>query len=715
MKKLDKYIKYIETVLINKNIDNEDTEWQQHPELIKLLNTSKSIYITDSLTLKIDADELLLLVKIVPDKVDGNFAQNIKEEIEEKIKEIVMRNPDDSIKEIFKSINLLFFVSSIHARLKLKDAFSPKNSMDLIKSVRKTTGIKNFKLNPVFYLDKDISTDEIKLPNIRRYEMVTLPPFNTDFDVPEENKNSTLKGYVFTANLLDLVSLYNDIGDQLFKKNVRLGIDDKLDVDKSIKETLANKPEAFWFRNNGITILVEEAQMKLDRVGEIILKESDKSDLKFSVINGAQTITAASEYYYALSEKDRAAQSSLAKVIVKIIHIRDEDPKSAEKEAKNISVSLNRQKPIKAEDIAFTNEFIETMNDYLESSKAAYTLVRRGEEFSTNNKAYSLINFAKARKACSGDPGPARSNATATLLKINTENLQFHDQEIFKPEWYSATEAEKKDCYGTFYSPVLFAMDMAKECQSIAKSSKLTGAAGNVMKNGMWYFIAYVVYLLNDGNDKDYTGFTYSADKISHDALRRLFEDFAEFYCENLNADESDTISNAFKTSDNYKVLKECYYKGSSFYQNICRLFGKDEAVSYDKTMKAISSHRSIPSEPSLKRSIDMQVIYNGLSHYVLNATEAFVYTVRLCLEQAAIDRYLTAVATLPFLTRDASLETGSFRQKVQVTVNGETVYIGKHSNSEEKLKQITRLCDVLHISSKTILWKNDDSIIFEY
>lgn len=711
MKKLDKYINYIETVLINKNIDNEDTEWKQSAELTRLSNTSESLYSTDSLSLGIDASELLLLIKVNSDTVSENLIANIKKEIEAKIKNLTSRINDDSKKDLFKTINLLFFVSTIQLRLSLKNSFSSKNLTELIKKIRTDTGVKNVKFNPVFYLDKDISTDEIKLPNIRRYEMVTLPPFDVDIEVPKNNKKSTLKGYVFTANLFDLVSLYNTIGDQLFKKNVRLGIDDKLDVDKSIKETLTDKPEAFWFRNNGITILVEEAEMKLDRVGEIVLKEAENNELKFSVINGAQTITAASEYFYSLSDKERTDKSSVAKVIVKIIHIRDNDSESARKEAKNISISLNRQKPIKAEDIAFTNEFVETMNDYLESSQAEYTLVRRGEETSSN-RAYSLINFAKARKACSGDPGPARSNATATLLKINTETSHFHDKEIFRPEWYSATETEKKEYYSRFYSPILFAMDMATSCQSIAKKAKLEGAEANVMKNGMWYFIAYVVYLLNDGDDSDYSHFTYSFDKISPEALKLLFENFADFYCKKLRATESDTISNAFKTSDNYRKLKECRYKGTSFYQNVCDLFDKKEAVSYDETMGMASPS---PIRRSPYPNTGMQVIYNGIPHNVSNKTEAFVYTVQQCLENASIDRYLIAMETLPFLSRNDSLDSGNFRQKAPVTVKRETIYIGKHSNSAEKLKQVTRLCDVLHIKPQTILWRNDDSIIFEY
>ena len=146
MKKLDKYINYIETVLINKNIDNEDTEWKQSAELTRLLNTSESLYSTDSLSLGIDASELLLLIKINSDTVSENLIANIKKEIEAKIKNLASRINDDSKKDLFKTINLLFFVSTIQLRLSLKNSFSSKNLTELIKKIRTALSIAGFPL-----------------------------------------------------------------------------------------------------------------------------------------------------------------------------------------------------------------------------------------------------------------------------------------------------------------------------------------------------------------------------------------------------------------------------------------------------------------------------------------------------------------------------------------------------------------------------------------
>ena len=153
MKKLDKYINYIETVLINKNIDNEDTEWKQSAELTRLLNTSESIYAIDSLSLGIDANELLLLVKINSDIVSEDLIVSIKKKIETRIQDIASQMQVDFSKEFFKTINLLFFVSTIQMRLALKKSFSSKESIELIKKIRKITNVRNAKFNPIFYLD----------------------------------------------------------------------------------------------------------------------------------------------------------------------------------------------------------------------------------------------------------------------------------------------------------------------------------------------------------------------------------------------------------------------------------------------------------------------------------------------------------------------------------------------------------------------------------
>lgn len=126
--------------------------------------------------------------------------------------------------------------------------------------------------------------------------------------------------------------------------------------------------------------------------------------------------------------------------------------------------------------------------------------------------------------------------------------------------------------------------------------------------------------------------------------------------------------------------------------------------------------NESLPcNDMPLSRVPGIQIVYNGVRRVVSNVTEAFVFTVQQCLEEASAERYATAVATLTFLTRNDAIRTGSFRSKVPVAVKQETIYIGKNISKDDKFKQITKLCQLLQIKPQTILWKDGNSIIFEY
>lgn len=77
-------------------------------------------------------------------------------------------------------------------------------------------------------------------------------------NLPEGAIAAKITAYTCSAKLYDIVEMYNHVGDELFRSNLRYGINEQLDVEKSMKETLRNHPENFWFLNNGITITVRK-------------------------------------------------------------------------------------------------------------------------------------------------------------------------------------------------------------------------------------------------------------------------------------------------------------------------------------------------------------------------------------------------------------------------------------------------------------------------
>lgn len=558
--RIDDYIGIIDTALNKLDFVSEDNSWKNKRGIIKdLINNEDKSKAISSNSLDINFSDLLIIAHI---KLGEEDVKSCSDLIAVEFENFISALPNSGTKIL--SLTILWITDNIESRIKLKN----NKAISYTQEIKKRTKISKLKLklklSQIFYVDKQIPTTEIKLTNIDRFEMTAVPSLKAKMNIQDQKdkvSSESLKGYVFTADLYNFAEIYNQAGDELFKKNVRLGIDDVLGVDKEIKNTLEKDPEKFWFRNNGITILLEEQSLKLDRTSEIILKPYGETKLKFSVINGAQTITAASEFFFGLDkekEDDKYKEAKKAKVLLRIIQL------SSNEEASEISVALNRQKPIKPVDIAYTNAFVQTLYTYLLDSPKGYVIARRASDSFSGSYNISLEEFARARKAISGDPGKARSAGSAILLKIKDERLS--DNNIFVDKWYGANTKEEMDqIYSQYYSPVFFALIIARRYDTLRKKAIATtsDSMATIISNGKWYFLAFLVFVLNGDNDEDYSNFSYEPDKFSDKDLRELMVKFAGFiynYIQDLN-------SNTFKKSDLYNTLKKSEYKTTNFYQ----------------------------------------------------------------------------------------------------------------------------------------------------
>lgn len=710
--KYKKYIGFINAALQNKNIDSEDHEWETNAPLQKLISPQASLGLTNSVSLGIESSELLLLIRI---KDELPSLDNISSEIVDEIKKNVKKYQE------FDTFNVIWIFDSIKTKIKLRYAYS-----EIVNQV-KTALVHSPKFLSTYYVDKDISAPEIKLNNTKRPKMLLLPPLEPNIHVQETSDNAKrqypndLKGYMLTANLYDIVQIYNQVGDVLFKDNVRFGIGEQLGVDKAIKDTLKNAPEYFWFRNNGITLLIEEPDTILNNSSEIVLKQQNEEKIKFSVINGAQTITAAAEYFYNMQAKiddtktkEGGKDTSLktefenaknAKVILRIIQIQE---KNIPEEARKISVALNRQKPIKMEDIAFTNYFVEKMNSFLETNKIGYTLAKRSE-ISYSYDEYSLVDFARARKACSGAPGEARNKDAAALLKLSDKTVQqFTDTAIFIKEWYSSTDdTSNKIIFDKYYKPILFAMKAANIYENNYKNLLTTRDSyyDTVIKNGKWYFVSFLVFALN-GNDTDYSDFDFSTDNIKQEEMIALIEGFAKYYCELFEKSAPKINSNTFKKSEQYDKFKNSVYKKSNFYILLSQTF----KLSNSLPRQAIVSKRNPPTKVS-----NVKLSFNPKSQNVNNAADAFSYTVSECLKYAykrkiKLDTFLI---DCPYIST-SKRNTGYFRSNDSITINNKQFYIGKSHSFNTKVSQINKLCNYLDLAANSICWLDESNIVYK-
>ncbi|MBJ8380525.1 AIPR family protein [Citrobacter sedlakii] len=147
---------------------------------------------------------------------------------------------------------------------------------------------------------------------------------------------------------------WENYGDRLFEKNIRGGLGDVSEVNQAIKDTLINRPELFYYFNNGITILVDSYAPR--RRNNINRRESGGFDFKnMSVINGAQTISTIGKAY----QSGDATDDILSKVKISCRFIKslinnsdDATDDDVDDISLDITIANNNQNKVTSRDFA---------------------------------------------------------------------------------------------------------------------------------------------------------------------------------------------------------------------------------------------------------------------------------------------------------------------------------------------------------------------------
>lgn len=431
--------------------------------------------------------------------------------------------------------------------------------------------------------------------------------------------NPKTEGHVFSANLFDLVSLYKEKGKALFNKNIRYGLTDELDVDSVIQETLSNKPEEFWYLNNGITLILEKHNLNLQNYERINLSDPEASPredddrVEITVINGAQTLNSAAKFFY--TQEDTNDAKNKAFVMLKVIEITSNKNKNENERVHNridqITISLNRQKPIITDDIAFTLPVIEQINKLREDvylpdksreveqknnkpsnntlyreniveseltnstnfneeddlSPFVFSIVRRGDISSTRNQRYTLKILPRVLCAVLLErPGYARTASSKSLIRINRSENHFIEKKLFP-----TTEHEDDDFEVIFrehYKVVNFAMALYEEIDKLAKDKNVVSSIEKIHehakimnKYGKYLIIYSIVKTLKDDH-KTFRQWKYTTSCgrkiINGERYIRIINELTKSWEKVLDLKGSSLWdSNAFKVDPNTKKTYE--------------------------------------------------------------------------------------------------------------------------------------------------------------
>ncbi|WP_405943636.1 AIPR family protein [Streptomyces sp. NBC_00932] len=198
-------------------------------------------------------------------------------------------------------------------------------------------------------------------------------------------RNTPLVAYQGTVPASNIAEWFGEHEDRLYSQNLRQSLGTTR-VNSGMLNTLAEEPENFWLFNNGVTVLCDA--LDEDWPGRRRPDEPVHLQLKgVSVVNGAQTVTAA---HRAMESSPEAVED--AEVTVKVIVVGETLPDFA----RRITETTNTQNHVEQRDFIALDE-VQAMirEDFALSLQKSY-VYKRGEPDPAPEEGCSVVHTAIA-------------------------------------------------------------------------------------------------------------------------------------------------------------------------------------------------------------------------------------------------------------------------------------------------------------------------------
>jgi hypothetical protein len=210
-----------------------------------------------------------------------------------------------------------------------------------------------------------------------------------------------IESWVFSMTAEGIAELFEQAGDRLFARNVR-GFLGNTEINRGMEVTLQKEPGLFWYYNNGITIICDQAE-EISTRGHNVLRVQNPQ-----VINGQQTTRVLSKM---------AGRDGRASVLIRVISVhREESSDSADFDAlvSQIVGATNWQNAIRASDLMSNDRRQVEIERQLR--KLGYWYIRKRQTKNEAKKAIGALHYfmlpkddlARAVAACDLDPATVR-------------------------------------------------------------------------------------------------------------------------------------------------------------------------------------------------------------------------------------------------------------------------------------------------------------------
>lgn len=216
-------------------------------------------------------------------------------------------------------------------------------------------------------------------------------------------------------------------GTQLFSKNIR-NILGQTDVNDSIKKTISDEPNNFWFYNNGITVLVREASPHRRNTSDNARGLFTFHDI--SIINGAQTVSSIG----LISKQHDLSEEYLRSIKLQARFIVTDDNDLV----KNITRANNHQNRVLGRDFASQESEQVRLNKDLIVEGYVYQLLRTNEIQVSSEKVITIDEALNALVCANGTP-----SAVVTLKSQRGKFFENLDGSLYRSTFNSSVSGVK--------------------------------------------------------------------------------------------------------------------------------------------------------------------------------------------------------------------------------------------------------------------------------
>lgn len=250
-----------------------------------------------------------------------------------------------------------------------------------------------------------------------------------------DNRN-TIESWVFSMSGDKIAELYKYAGIRLFARNIRGFLGESTAINTGMVKTLHTEPNRFFYYNNGITILCDDATKK-SRMGKDILQVSNPQ-----VINGQQTTRTLANH---------VKEARKASVLVKVIRVSRDSSKTDDgfdSLVSRIVAGTNWQNAIRPSDLMANDRTQIELERAMRKIGYAYLRKRqkKGEARADFGKRYRFVKkeeFAQIVAACDIDPVLARTKREALFEEAMYPRVfPNSDPNFYLPRYYLRREVK---------------------------------------------------------------------------------------------------------------------------------------------------------------------------------------------------------------------------------------------------------------------------------